>query len=835
LDVKGLFNELKMNIKEAFGTDSLDQLAIPALLERFKAWQNYSDSLSAWAAFQVRARKAREAGLSAILMRMYEGKIEPDAAVGLFEMAYYEGMLRFAIKEHPELSTFDGREHERIIEEFKALDCKRVQVARSEVLQKHFEAMPRVQTGSGALGILQREMEKKRRNLPIRQLIKHGGSAIQAIKPVFMMSPLSVAQFLEPGVVTFDLLVIDEASQVRPVDALGAIARVNKLVVVGDQMQLPPTRFFSKLLDDEADDVDDETAFSTGDMESILGLCTAQGVSQRMLRWHYRSRHHSLIAVSNREFYKDHLYVVPSPLGHEEGLGIRFNYFPDGVFDSGGSATNRVEARAVAQAVIDHAQNHPDKTLGVGTFSIKQRQAILDELEQLWRVESDVKDFFTAHTHEAFFVKNLENIQGDERDVIFISVGYGKNQSGYMAMRFGPLSSDGGERRLNVLISRARQRCEVFSSITADDIDLERGRGRGVAALKTFLQYAQTGILGIASATDREMDSPFEEEVFRALTGLGYQVATQIGIAGFFIDLAIIDPDCPGRYLLGIECDGATYHSSRSARDRDRLRQQVLEDHGWVIHRIWSVDWFQRPNDELRKVVASIEAAKAIWVRRNVSCEARVKKPQKMENTVIQRSEVIPPHETSKSIAIPYQQASFPIPASQAPHEVPAKFMAAVVDKIVEIEGPVHEDEVARRVSELWGFQRTGNRIVNAVQMGLYVATQAGSITHGSPFFYKPSQKDVPIRNRENVMSATLRKPEMLPPTEISAAIQSVVGMHFGMKNDEVISEVSRLFGFKSTSSQLKEVIQTQVKNLIGGGVLVQRDSNLELAERTSG
>lgn len=829
-DIKALFRDVKLNLKEAFGNDDLENLVVRHLLERLNFWYANTEKLSGWIAFHIRARKASEAGLSALVIRLYNGRMKPEETLLNFEMAYYEGMLRHIIKNRPELSTFDGKEHERLIEEFKLVDLKRVEVARVEVLQQHYGSMPHVKTGSGGLGILQREIAKKRRILPIRQLFKHAGAAIQAIKPVFMMSPLSVAQFLEPGAVTFDLLVIDEASQVRPVDALGAIARARQIVIVGDQMQLPPTRFFSKLLEDDTVNDEDETAFTTGDLESILGLCTAQGVSQRMLRWHYRSRHHSLIAVSNREFYGNHLYVVPSPLGQDDGLGVRFRYFPDGVFETGGSGTNPIEAKALARAVIEHARKCPEQTLGVGTFSVRQRQAILDELEHLWRTEIDVKDFFFSHPHEPFFVKNLENIQGDERDVIFVSIGYAKNQSGYMAMRFGPLSMDGGERRLNVLISRARNRCEVFSSITADDIDLERGKGRGVAALKTFLNYAQTGILGTASTSGREMDSPFEEEVFKELSSLGYQVATQIGIAGFFIDLAIVDFDCPGRYLLGIECDGATYHSSRSARDRDRLRQQVLEDHGWIIHRIWSVDWFQRPHEELKKVIAAIETAKAKWASRTIAY-TKTTKPIQLEVLTVQRSDEITTTNSSEALTVPYQQASFSIPTNQAPHEAPINLMVAVVDKIVEIEGPIHEDEIARRVSELWGLNRTGNRIVSAVQRGLHVATRAGIIAHNSPFFFKPDQKEVPIRNRENATSANLRKPEMLPPTEIMAAILAVVRIHFGIKSDEVVAEVAHLFGFKSTSSQLRQVIQAQLQKLVNGGCVTVRDAVLQLAE----
>ncbi len=464
--------------------------------------------------------------------------------------------------------------------------------------------------GAGKCAIVNQEIAKKRRHKPIRQLLKETGAAVQAIKPVFMMSPISVAQYLEPGGITFDLLLVDEASQISPVDALGAMARARQVVVVGDSKQLPPTRFFNKMLDDDESPDDEESAFNAANLESILGLCVSQGLPQRMLRWHYRSRHHSLIAVSNREFYGSHLFVVPSPTTMTATSGLHFRFVKDGVFDRGETRTNRVEAAEIARAVIDHARNFPRKTLGVGAFSVSQRDAIRDELELLLRQETGLDEFFASGRPEPFFVKNLENIQGDERDVIFISVGYARDASGYMAMNFGPLSVEGGERRLNVLISRARERCEVFSSITADDIDLQGAKSRGAAVFKTFLRFAATGILDDPQPTGRDSDSEFERQVAEALEDLGHEVHRQVGTSGFIIDLAVVDPGCPGRYLLGIECDGATYQSARSARDRDRLRESVLRDRGWRIHRVWSTDWFHWPDEQLRKLVKAIDEAR---------------------------------------------------------------------------------------------------------------------------------------------------------------------------------------------------------------------------------
>ena len=314
--------------------------------------------------------------------------------------------------------------------------------------------------------------------------------------------------------------------------------------------------------------------------------------------------------------------------------------------------------------------------------------------------------------------ENLENIQGDERDVIFISIGYGKDKNGYMAMQFGPLSSEGGERRLNVLISRAKRRCEVYASITDEDIDLERGRGKGVAALKLFLNFARTGRLSLGQPSGREHDSVFEEQVAATLQREGYKVRAQVGIAGFFIDLAVVDPKFPGRYVLGIECDGAAYHSSRSARDRDRLRQAVLEDHGWIIHRIWSTDWFNRPQGELRKTVAAIEAAKAEMEARGVEKTDAVSRAVPIEIVTVDRGDIseVSLERTVPKLSIPYEEAAFAMPcASQQIHEVPTGTLAEIVRQVVSIEGPIHTDEIVARVRSLWGLQRAGNRIQAAV------------------------------------------------------------------------------------------------------------------------
>ena len=672
--------------------------------------------------------------------------------------------------------------------------------------------------------MLNAEIARKRGHKPIRVLLDQAGPAIQQLKPVFMMSPLSVAQFLKPGGIQFDLLVMDEASQIEPVDSLGAIARVNQIVVVGDERQLPPTAFFKKLTGEEdPEETDDGITIQAKDAESILELCLAKGVPHRMLSWRYRSKHQSLIAVSNRELYENKLFIVPSPYDAVAGMGLKFNPMKDTAYDRGGTRTNPKEAKAVAEAVIHHAKNSPEQTLGVATFSVAQRQAVLKELELLRRANPDVEDFFSGASNEPFFVKNLENIQGDERDVIFISVGYGKTEQGYLAHAFGPLSGEGGERRLNVLISRAKLRCEVFCNFTGADIDLERSRARGVTALKLFLTFAQTGHFGLGEVTGEDFDSEFEIQVCERLQALGYDVKRQIGASGFRVDLAVSDPDKPGRFTLGIECDGAQFHSSRSARDRDRLRQQVLEAHGWIIHRVWSADWYLRPQAELKKIEDAIAAARAEWAARDEDGYKPARAvPVSFEAERVDDYEVVTAVMEAGSTFVSdrnlYVEADFPVNRAIEPHETSLAQMAAYVVKVVQVEGPVHLDEITARIRILWGLGRAGSRIRAAVQRAVTAAVQHGLIM-GGPFYSAPDQAVVG-RDRSMVTSLSLRKPETLPPAEIDQVLLTIIDANYGAGRDDLVQAASRAFGFSATSAQLKEVLQAGVSRLEDAGVV---------------
>jgi very-short-patch-repair endonuclease len=829
---------LDLDLARAFAVEDLSQIPVTVLAERLKSWAGNMEAVTRFIAFASRGRELSRLGANALVEALHDGMLDHASLMPVFDRAYGEVLRNALFTAWPELRAFDGDRQNRSVKLFRELDRARIELAKEQIAAHHAEQRPKGSAGVGPLGVLNAELAKRRGHLPIRQLLDKAGPAIQQLKPVFMMSPLSVAQFLKPGGLTFDLLVMDEASQIEPVDALGAVARVGQLVVVGDEKQLPPTSFFRKLTgEDDKDDDDDGVAIQAKDAESILDLCLAKGVPFRLLNWHYRSKHQSLIAVSNKEFYENKLYIVPSPYDAVAGMGLKFHLLRETAYDRGGTRTNAKEARAVAEAVIRHARETPGQSLGVATFSVAQRQTVLKELELLRRENPNLEGFFSAGGNEPFFVKNLENIQGDERDVIFISVGYGKTAEGYLAHGFGPLSSDGGERRLNVLISRAKLRCEVFCNFTGADIDLERTRARGVAALKLFLTFAETGKFGLGDASGDPHDSEFEAQVCDRLRAQGYDVKAQIGASGFRVDLAVADPEKPGRFVLGIECDGAQYHASRSARDRDRLRQQVLEAHGWIIHRIWSADWYMRPLEELKKVEAAIAGANAEWRERDGAAVAPSRAVpvtfEDKEEGEVDILTAIVSASPAADIAPPrvlYREAEFAVNRQTEPHEAPLAEMAAYVVRIVEIEGPIHLDEIATRIRILWGLQRAGNRIRAAVSLAADVAAKRGLIA-GGPIYSLPGQVIV-VRDRSEVMSTTLRRPEMLPPCEVDAALLKVVDDNFGASRSELTMAASRLFGFQQLGQQLRAVLDDGISRLVVAGKLIAKDDLLVRAQQ---
>ena len=789
---------------------SYDELRLAALsslkIDADPQWENWItnfDQLQKVIDWNQLKLQANEAGMEFLMLAAEDWAEAADQLKLALQKTWYEFLSGLAFNLRPELSRFERASHEEVIDKFKRLDQLNLYYNRARVALKHWEGIPRGNAG-GQINILRTEFNKKARHMPIRKLVQEAGKAMQAIKPVWMMSPMSIASFLPPGDIEFDLVIFDEASQVRPVDALGAIARGRQLVVVGDTKQLPPTSFFDKL---NADTEDEENV--TADLQSILGMCDGQGAPSRMLKWHYRSRHESLISLSNHEFYEDKLVIFPSP-GSKQSMGLKFHHLPDAIYDRGKTRTNPLEAQAVARAVFEHAKNSPELTLGVVAFSSTQAQAIQLALETERKQHPETENFFAAHPNEPFFIKNLENVQGDERDVIMISIGYGRTEDGKVPMSFGPLNNEGGERRLNVLITRAKMRCEVFTNITSEDLKLTDSSRFGIRALKSFLYFAQFAKLNepeIAIAENR----PFEDEVAAQLTKAGFTIRSKVGSAGFYLDLAVVDPENPGRYLLGIECDGKSYASAKSATDRDRLRTQVLELFGWNIYRVWSTDWYRNPAQESQRLIEAIKTA---------PMPDPEPEPETYEfNRIETETETAP---------TTYQLAEIYIDDPKEIQLYTFEQLAQWISEIVKVESPVHIDEVTRRITEAAELGRAGTRVKYTMTQAARYAGQAGIILMKDDFLWEPEMETPPVRDRSK-LPATSKKIALIAPEEIYEAIRQTVQGSVAITEEAVIPLVAKRLGFSRITDEIKQKLSASIGQCIRQDIITHEGLNLKV------
>ncbi|MFN5127326.1 MAG: DUF3320 domain-containing protein [Sphingomonadaceae bacterium] len=804
--------ELQLDLEGAFQSSDLLQCDLELVGHKINSIATNTNRYDEWVNLQRLRRKLQDAKLDEFLPLLEAGDISGEAAETEFLYARAETIWKKALAENPSLSELRNVDRHEFVSSFQKLENDRRRDCVKDIRARHLKQVP--QGAQGAMGVVRSEIGKRKAHKPIRKLFLEAGEAVQRIKPVLMMSPISVAQFLPPDSIGFDLLLIDEASQVRPEDALGAIARAKQIVVVGDQKQLPPSSFFDRLSNNEAqnDDEDEsvnllEGAARVSDLESILTLCEARGLSTRMLEWHYRSRDPSLIRVSNREFYGDRLILPPSPLQGDPNYGLTFTHV-HGIYDRGGKRDNRIEAEAVVNKVAEHAARTPDQSLGIVTFSFAQRNLITELLEFQRRQDGVLDSFLREGGSEDVFVKNIENVQGDERDVILVSVGYGPSVAGGKpAMNFGPVNNEGGERRLNVLFTRARIRCEVFCSFDPGEMDLSKSRLEGPRVLKRFLDFAKTGQIEDKVVTGDGPDTPFEADIGEEIRKMGYLVDHQVGSVGFLIDLGVRHPDRPGTYILAVECDGATYHSALWARERDRLRQEILQHLGWNFHRIWSTDWFYRRNTELDRLRTALEkaareSASGIAVKGSkteASIESSRVAPTKLPEAI---SVVEAPQRTMP----PYQKARVSMKTHLEPHEVSISSLAQLATAVVVTEGPVHEEEIARRIAAAFGKEKAGSRILKATQQALKASKRSVDtplLNDGKFWFTSLQEKDPPVRDRSKETIPTT-SPANISKIEIVRCLDIAIQDNAGGSDQQIIRAAARLFGFKRVGPELQ-------------------------------
>ncbi|QGZ31214.1 DUF3320 domain-containing protein [Stutzerimonas stutzeri] len=714
--------------------------------------------LKAWCAWRKVRDEAFAVGLAPIVQAMESGVITFGKVRRVFEVNYARWWLNTTVDNEAVIRTFVSVEHEQRIRDFRALDDKFTELTKDWLRARLCADLPSQDSvsRSSEWGLLRHEMGKKTKHIPLRELMSRAPEALTKLTPCLLMSPLSIAQYLPPASTPFDLVIFDEASQIPVWDAIGAMARGRQVVMVGDPKQLPPTSFFDRT-ESTADDEDVEA-----DLESILDECISANLPMRNLNWHYRSRHESLIAFSNQRYYHSKLVTFPSPFTADKAVRL----CPvAGVYDKGGSRTNLIEARALVADLVARLQSpafrQSGRTVGVVTFNGEQQKLIMDMLDEACRKDPSLDPYFAESELEPVFVKNLESVQGDERDIIYFSTTYGKDATGVMSMNFGPMNRPGGERRLNVAITRARQELVLFSTLRPEHIDLARTQAVGVRDLKHFLEFAERGPRALAEANFGSVggfDSPFEEAVAAALSKKGWQVHTQIGVSLFRIDLGVVHPDAPGRFLAGVECDGATYHRSATARDRDKLREFVLRGLGWEIVRIWSTDWWvdaagtaEKVHQQLTELLNASRAKQAIIDAAQES--ERLKIDAAMANVIdvvdqvslVASANAVEANDPTGGLPeSKYATVASPTPAegadaaytptqylvyketdpSSAVEQVdPERFFDAsytstlekMVAHVIAEEGPVLDMALSRRIARAHGWVRTGSRIRDRV------------------------------------------------------------------------------------------------------------------------
>jgi DNA polymerase III delta prime subunit len=605
-------------LKDFWQTSKFDErLLLSAIARKLSDLESESTSFDKWCDIVNSFSETKAAGLDETI-NSFAKSVDPTVPfsdyVPLYFYLVYNALSNEALRKSNVLGSFARISHENIRNSFKEIDIE-LQKLNSQILA-HEISRKTIPEGSSAKStkdytgayLIRHEIGKQKSHLPIRKLVAQAYDSLVAMKPCFMMGPLSVAQYLAPGHKKFDVLIMDEASQVKPEDAIGILARAKQVVVVGDSNQLPPTGFFDTLGD--GGDSGDDDATTIQDSESILDVCKPIFQPIRRLRWHYRSQHQSLISFSNHHFYDNDLVIFPSPTAHSETVGVKHVYVPDGIYSN---QSNLIEAQRLVQDIVHMIGRYPDRSYGIVTLNAKQKMLIEDEIERV-RKENPIFDKFISETEnsdEDLFVKNLENVQGDERDVIYISTTFGPDENGAFRQNFGPINGKNGWRRLNVLFTRAKQHIRIFSSFHGERIKVDDSKEqRGLRALKDYLHFAATGVDNHSYLTENEPDSDFERAVGSFLRNKGYDVVYQLGVAGYKIDMVVKHPQNNSDYVAAIECDGATYHSAKSARDRDRLREDNLRKLGWNhIHRIWSTDWFKRREQEEDRLLKAIDIA----------------------------------------------------------------------------------------------------------------------------------------------------------------------------------------------------------------------------------
>jgi hypothetical protein len=788
--------------------------------------------IQTWVDYKVAIGSLKLAGLGDFTDELVRRKMPRNKLLRVFQKTMYQGLLDMVFREDPTLEKFRGKGHEQLISDFQELDRRFIRLSPQRVIEIANEQKPTgvfVQAPDSEITILMREAAKKRRHMPLRHLFERIPNLFRRLKPCLMMSPISVSQFLKPRGLHFDLVVFDEASQIYTEDAIGSIYRGDQLVVAGDPKQLPPTPFFQYSVEEDFDW--DESEYEFDVFDSVLDECMSIGLPVRMLRWHYRSKHDSLISFSNDRFYDGNLVLFPASRMGAEDLGLEFVHVKDGIYDRGGARNNTREAAVVADIVFDQFTKYPDKTLGVVTFSIAQMNIVQDAVERRLRERPEYEDFFKEDRLNGFFVKNLENVQGDERDVMIFSVGYGYDVNGRITMNFGPLNKMGGERRLNVAITRAKEKVVLVSSIRYDDIKLESTRAEGVHSLHHYLRYAERRPRKLDNGVEENYASALETDVAEEIERLGYNTVLSVGSSSFRVDLGVVDPKDPSRFILGVMCDGETYKDTSMARDRDRLRTQVLESLGWRIHRVWSPDWVQRRKAEVRRLKKALNDADEATVEVKAKPIAEVKvsvEKVKVEETFGNGLSEVEPYRFSnpkpKHLFSRYSPEYRDRYLKQYRSEV-----SRLLPGLVNDESPIHMVLAARRLNKAFRLRRATSVFNEAFKEEVDALCIKRKINVNGDFLWSKREDRVRVRVPIEGVRESFRVVEHIAPQEIEQAMKLVVDHSLGISEESLVSEVAALLGFKRMGENIRSIVTQVFETMKKRGILTERNGLVHL------
>lgn len=787
--------------------------------------------LEEWIDFLNARRDCEKEGLTEYIEKVEKEKILPCNIIPVFKKRFFRLWLDSVLPEYPAVLNFRRINQENVIQDFIDLDKMQFEIAKARIKGKLINSLPllnKFTSSMDEMGILKRELSKQRRIMPIRKLFQQIPNLLLTLKPCLMMSPLSVSLFLEAETYKFDTVIFDEASQVRTENAIGAISRAKQVIIAGDSKQLPPTNFFSVSNSDSDlyyDNDEDEEEEDSEAYESVLD--EANLLPEKTLLWHYRSRHESLIAFSNAKIYHNSLITFPSNIDGVSDNGVEYIYVKDGFYDRGGKKGNIPEAKKVAELVFEHFRLYPNRSLGVITFGEVQQHAIETIILQMRMTKQKYEPFFDEEKEEPFFIKNLENVQGDERDTIIFSIGYAKDAAGEFRMNFGPLNKSGGERRLNVAITRAKYNVKLVGSILPTDIDTNRVSSQGPKLLRAYIDFAINGIESLQKEVAEndiiQNEAPFEEAIYSFLDRKGYKVAKHIGCSAYRIDMAVKHPTISGHYVIGIECDGAAYHSAQMARERDRLRQEVLEKMGWKIYRIWSADWIKDPVTEGQRLINAIEAAIKSYKTCNVeaSVESSNSDPNdfifiKEKNFSAESSEN--PYGFAPAVSVSYDN----LPRSYGGYLAWEDGLMQIVNTLY----PVHYDLICHEFAPLLGQVKA---TVNVRRNVDHIIRKLGNklIRKGDFFFPAGYKKVLPRVNNQ-------RKIDYISTEELAAAMYAVLERNVGFTKEILCEETAHAYNFHRMTQKITSAMNQAFEMLLDNKKIIEIEGKIDIVKHPS-